>query len=121
MAAEAKANDPQLKTQIRWGLKDIKMFTKKKGTQEVFKKVSLKDFMGAQSLPDFDETIKWKTRREVKQSKKLDFTRRRPELPSLRKDSTEQPADSQKKPGIYRQLSNTNRGEKAKFLKLQIL
>ena len=52
--------DPTLKTQICFGLKDIEVLTKKKGEEDSFKCVELKDFLGETQIPKFDAAIKWR-------------------------------------------------------------
>ena len=61
-AAQMRANDKTLKTQLRWGTCDIDIFTKTKGYQDMLKKVDINTFMGDYLLPDFDMKIKWKVK-----------------------------------------------------------
>ena len=85
-AAERRTEDPELKTQIRWGSKDVEMYTKKRGSEEQFRKTELKDFMGTSSLPEYDIKIKWTMKKEGLPRRKLDFRRVGIEPPSSRRN-----------------------------------
>ena len=52
-ATERRAHDKTLKTQLRWGERDIEIYTKTKGSQEPFRRNDLKEFMGMDPLPAF--------------------------------------------------------------------
>ena len=83
--AEKRAIDRDLKTQIRWGDADLEIFVKRRGGEDrQFKKMSLKEFMGATELPEFDVSIKWEKKGE-KSRRKLDFKHREDERPSMGK------------------------------------
>ena len=58
-ASDKRTEDRSLKTQIRWGTRDIEMFTKVRGSQEPYQKVDTKEFMGNTTLPKFDNNKKW--------------------------------------------------------------
>ena len=45
-ATERRAEDPKLKTQIRWGDNDIEIFVKEKGTDAQLKKQNLRELHG---------------------------------------------------------------------------
>ena len=49
-----------MKTQLRFGDRDLEILTKEKGGEEPFCKVSLRDFLGRDNIPDFDHSVKWK-------------------------------------------------------------
>ena len=121
-AAEKRGLDKSLKTQIRWGEKDLEIFIKNRnennedGDRERFKKTNLQDFMGDTLLPDFDMEIEWKTRRDEKTKKKITFGRKEAMIPSLKysqptvKPTSKQfPLSKHNKGGLHRQLSNTSR------------
>ena len=59
---DKRAEHGDLKTQIRFGTKDIEIFTKWRGSGEGFKKTSLLEFMGDEETPEFDDTVKWRKR-----------------------------------------------------------
>ena len=87
-AAENRAVEKMLKTQIRWGDKDVEIFTKKKGNDELFSKVDLMEFMGGSSLPEYDMSIKWTMRKEGLPRRKLEFERKAGAPPSSRKNKS---------------------------------
>ena len=70
-AAEMRAADSSLKTQLRWGDRDIKIFMKTKGSQEQYMETDLKEFMGKEELPDCDLYIRWTLRKDIRPSRKL--------------------------------------------------
>ena len=57
---EKRMDDDDLKTQVRFGHDDLEILVKTKGTEEPFKNVNLKEFIGDMTLPEFDYSIKWK-------------------------------------------------------------
>ena len=63
-ATETRANDRLIKTQLRWGFRDIEIFTKSRGSEEQYKRTNLKDFMGDTELPTFDTKIEWKAKKK---------------------------------------------------------
>ena len=63
-ATEKRAEDRTMKTQMRWGSKDIEIFVKKRGTEEQYKRVNLNEFMGEVALPAFDNSKVWRARRK---------------------------------------------------------
>ena len=60
LCGEKRAEDKYLKTQVRFGNKDLEVWTKEKGSEDPFLQVSLKEFLGTEELPDFDDDIKWR-------------------------------------------------------------
>ena len=55
-----RAEDKSLKTQLRFGRKDIEIFTKYKGDDGPFKKVRIDDFTDGEAVPLFDHSVKWR-------------------------------------------------------------
>ena len=91
ICAQRRAEDSDLKTQIRFGLRDLILLTKVKGIEEPFKKVEGKefeDFIGRQNLPVFDLSIKWKVQEDRPPRRKIKLQSR----PSSRQEQTAQPA-----------------------------
>ena len=104
-AANRRAANKKLKTQLRWGESDIEIFTKEKGTEEPLKRKDLYEFMGKEDLPKFDSSIKWTKKSERKTRIKLIFPNTVLGLPSNRKNLT----DSPQAPGnLVRQHSATS-------------
>ena len=123
-AAERRAADKTLNTQIRWGEKDIKIFVKIRsdnntdGEKEHFRKTSLQEFMQDTPLPDFDMELEWKVRKEEKVRKKLVFGGKEVMIPSLKNvRAVERPTSRQNlnprqtKGGMLRQHSYSSRDE----------
>ena len=60
ICAEKRMDNPQLKTQLRFGKKDVEVYTKLRGDDQGFKKVHLEDFTETKLIPKFDAKIKWR-------------------------------------------------------------
>ena len=58
ICTQRRSEDQNLKTQVRFGNRDLEILTKMKGSKEPFSKVALKDFVGDMESPEFDEKIK---------------------------------------------------------------
>ena len=56
---EKRKEDPNLRTQLRFGSKDVEIWIKHKNDDKGFRRVDLEDFTD-QDVPDFNHTIKWK-------------------------------------------------------------
>ena len=76
MCKEARSRNPDLKTQLRFGKKNIELFVKFKGEGTPFKLAKLEDFMDTEKIPCFDHKAKWK-RFADRFPRRLDVTRRR--------------------------------------------
>ena len=85
-ATELRALDKNLKTQVRWGTKDVEIFSKIKGSQEPLKRTNLSDFMDGNKLPSFDLNIHWKARANIRSRRKLEFGHQKSDLPSLQQN-----------------------------------
>ena len=82
-AAQKRSVDKTLKTQLRWGLKDVEVFVKTRGENEQFRRISLKDFMEDDELPEYDSTLRWNQRRDQRLKNRPIFGEACPVLPSL--------------------------------------
>ena len=60
MCKERRSTNPELKTQLRFGFKDVEVFTKIKGEGVPFKQVRIKDFAAGETVPEFNHKIKWR-------------------------------------------------------------
>ena len=109
-ASEKRADNPNLKTQIRWGEKDLEIYTKLKGRNEQMTRTSLKEFMEDSSLPDFDFRIKWQQRFETRDRRQPDFRKVRNGPPSLEEDT----AITDHRKNLRRQRSTNSNNETTK-------
>ena len=110
MCSEKRKLKPGLKTQIRFGKRDLELFTKMKGEEEPLKKVELEDFMEIKDLPAYDHSIHWKISREKKPRGRIEYSMRGSAPPSLRKEGESRPAKEKKteqRPSLIRQHSAT--------------
>ena len=102
---EKRMEDETLKTQIRFGKKDLEIFVKHRGDETPFKLVRMYEFTDVDNIPPFDHQIKWK-RIEDRQPRRRTGTQSQTGGPSNRKNDrhgTQRTASS-----IRRQLSNTS-------------
>ena len=60
-----------MKTQLRFGARDIEILLKKKGAAEPYKKVPYKTITDPDLIPKFDYTLKWKPRNDRMTRRKL--------------------------------------------------
>ena len=92
ICTERRQQNKELKTQLRFGMRDVEVFTKSKGSGAGFKKVELKDFLGEDYIPAYDHNIKWRKKedRKVRRIPKYrNNTGKRTEEPAARKESLE--------------------------------
>ena len=61
---DKRDENPEIKTQVRFGLKDLEIYTKNKGSEEPYQKENLQEFIGEQTIPDFDHYMKWNHSKE---------------------------------------------------------
>ena len=59
-----RAEDPDLRTQMRFGTWDIELLTKYKNSGEGFKPVTIDYFTARMEIPPFDDKIKWNFRQD---------------------------------------------------------
>ena len=111
-ASECRASDKKLKTQLRWGEKDIKILSKKKVSDEPLRKIDLNEFMKDTELPDYDSNVKWKARPENKYKRNLVFRNKESVRPSMRKNLEQQQKEGPA--GLIRQHSNTSETRSSK-------
>ena len=71
LCAEKRKMDPGLKTQMRFGLREIEVLVKRKGEDKAFECVDLKDFFGEAVIPKYDATIKWRQQTDKPLRRKL--------------------------------------------------
>ena len=60
ICSEKRSENQNLKTQLRFGKKDIEVYIKYKQEETGFKKVDLAEFTDKVDIPQFDHTIKWR-------------------------------------------------------------
>ena len=109
VCADRRNTDKDLKTQIRFGYKDLEIYTKRRGSGEAFKEVKLQDFLEGNVLPAFDHSIIWKKYEDRPMRRKLNFEGRQKTVPSMQGQS-EDPANRKDRdivPAITRQHSDT--------------
>ena len=113
ICAEKRKLDQSLKTQIRFGKRDIEVFTKYKGEEAGFKKIKLCDFTDISEIPEFDWGIRWRRYQDKPPRPRIhrqEVPRQRPSMRTQMED--ENPGDpagrSQQPPQtLVRRNSNT--------------
>ena len=96
---DMREKNKELKTQIRFGLKDVEVFLKTKGSQEPYEKVPLEDITDTTKIPVFNHKLKWKKKYERPPRRKIQYQSECIIGPSLRKThalSRENSNESQK-------------------------
>ena len=104
MCSEERSKNSSLKTQMRFGPKDIEVYTKLKGQDKPFRKVELEVFVDMKELPNFDHKLSWKTNENRPPRRTLQF----PKPKQDHRNITEEPATEKnniKKPTLHRQRS----------------
>ena len=67
---EYRNKNPNMKTQMRFGMSDVEILLKKKGTDETYKKVPFETITEPADIPQFDHNLKW-TRKVERPRRKL--------------------------------------------------
>ena len=110
---EKRDQDNSLKTQMRFGRKDVEIFVKPKGEGARFKQVAIEDFTDIKEVPKYDHSIKWR--------RYNDKPPRRVVSPqTTRKDKSPEPTTQMKTKPLVRQHS-TGKDEHSKKTKLNSL
>ena len=69
-----RSNDSNLKTQLRFGHRDIDVMTKEKGSKEPYKYVPLVELTNLQDLPKFDHSRRWAQRVDRPPRRKINYS-----------------------------------------------
>ena len=84
---EVRAENKNVKTQIRFNEKDIEILTKERGSNEPYKTNDLETFMGNTPLPEFDHTRKWTFRSDRPPRRKITYDRENTDPLAIHKES----------------------------------
>ena len=87
MCKEARTSDPDLKTQLRFGKRNIELYVKFKGEGLPFRLAKLEDFMDTDKIPKFDHEARWK-RFPDRYPRRLNETRRRKQIEASKMTKT---------------------------------
>ena len=103
---ELRESNSNVKTQMRFGRQDVEVLTKSRGTEEPYKLVSLNKICYSGSgmeevIPEFDNSIKWKKKKDKQPRRPPPINPRRGKPPSMWLEG-EPPLDSR------HQLSRTS-------------
>ena len=98
-----RADNPNMKTQMQFGAKDVEIFLKKKGSGESFKQVPYETITDPRDIPIFEHSMKWTQRSEKPLRRKL----------VVHKAVSERMDDETSSPqkGIMRQRSSDSTGK----------
>ena len=100
VCAQKREQDPTLKTQVRFGERDLIILLKKKGSNDPYRMENLQTFMEDEELPPINMNLKWK----FNEDRPL---RRRVATPSRSRSRSPDPA-SRQNTGTTRQMSVTS-------------
>ena len=106
VCAGRRDEDDNLKTQLRFGRKDVEVFIKTRGEETGFRKVNLSDFLDIKKVPDFDTNTKWKKYTDRPPRRKASPRECRTERPSMQG----QPKSRDQSKPLARTNSNSTSG-----------
>ena len=109
-AKDQRDSQCDLKTQIRYGIKDIELWTKVRGSDDRFSQMKMEDIEMTEQLPKFDHSVKWTRKKERPPRRQVSPTRSKAVVPSLRRS----PSDVQSK---GRNASNNQQTSASKKIK----
>ena len=69
---EMRNIDKNLKTQMRFGKFDVEILTKMRGQSDPFKLIPLQDICDPETIPKYDNEIKWQKKTELGNLRKLE-------------------------------------------------
>ena len=75
-----------MKTQMRFGSKDVEVYFKTRGSTEGYKQMKLQDLLSEEDLPGFNHKTVWKRQNGKNYRRKIDYSARPAVLPSKCKD-----------------------------------
>ena len=88
-AKEQRDTQCDLKTQIRYGTKDIELWTKIRGTDDMFSQMNMEDVERTEQLPKFDHSVRWTRKKERPSRRQVSPTRSKAVVPSLRRSPSD--------------------------------
>ena len=83
-AKDIRLKDKKVKTQIRFGQKDVELLTKTRGSDERYEIVPMEEIKSTNPLPKFEHSKKWSRREDRPPRRRVSPNRGRLEVPSLR-------------------------------------
>ena len=92
---EVRLHSSNTKTQIRFGEQDIDVLVKERGTDEPYRSVDLKEFMGEMELPPFDHSRRWIMRLDRPPRRKIVYDTPAADPLAVDKPSTKHPISRQ--------------------------
>ena len=87
ICTEKRKAEPGLKTQLRFGKRDIEVFVKTRGEEGGFKKVKLEDFTDVSGIPEYNHEIRWKRYVDKLPRKATSHREENREKPSTRREN----------------------------------
>ena len=86
IARDMRSRDNQLKTQVRFGPRDVELVTKRRGSDERYTIVPLGSIEMDDQLPKYDHSIKWRRRQDRPPRRRVSPSRGEAYIPSMRQD-----------------------------------
>ena len=99
LCSEKRLELKDIKTQLRYGQKDVEILVKEKGSQEPFRLVDMREFLWDADIPSFDHSVKW--RRQVERTSRRRVSSSRSSSPRNSPSSRQQSSEG---PPITKQL-----------------
>ena len=114
ICTDRRAEDPRLKTQLRFGKSDVELFTKYRGEESGYRHTKLEDFMDTYELPRFDHDLKWRKVAEKPPRRKINYgtnTVGRSNSKQRKESQAEVQTPAIRQTGIVRANSNSTSNE----------
>ena len=121
ICTDRRAEDPRLKTQLRFGKSDVELYTKYRGEEAGYRLAKLGDFMDTMELPQFDHDLKWRRVVEKPPRRKINYgnstIRRSNSSPNQRCSNSTDETPAVRNTGLVRANSNSITNNDLKKLK----
>ena len=114
ICTDRQAEDPRLKTQLRFGKSDVELFTKYRVEEFGYRLAKLDDFMVTAELPLFDHNLKWRKVIEKPPRRKINYGNNTVGRTNVRQSKDGQTKDhtpANRQTGIIRVNSNSLNNE----------
>ena len=93
-AHDIRSKNKNIKTQVRYGNKDVELWTKTRGEDERYERMEMEEVEREAQLPKFDHLVRWQKRPDRPPRRLISPTKSWPDVPSLRRDPLEIPTDT---------------------------
>ena len=94
---DMRSRDPELKSQISFGVKDVEIFTRTRNSKEPYRKTPLEELADLNDIPSFDHSLKWQTKPDRPPRRNILYKNQsRPSSATMNRTSRQSSTDSDK-------------------------